>query len=90
MSVMRMMTNKFSHRSNMSFDSKCGNEKIISMIKEQSGSKFIQKKIEEKSPDFLYKLYEQIKPNLIDIINNHMVIMLFKNMLNFVIKRYYL
>ena len=70
MSVMRMITNKFSQKSNMSFDSKYGNEKIISMIKEQSGSKFIQKKIEEKSPDFLYKLYEQIKPNLIDIIND--------------------
>ena len=70
MPVMRMMTNKFTQNSTMSIDSKSGNEKIIAMIKDQSGSKFIQKKIEEKCPEFLYKLYEQIKGNLIDIIND--------------------
>ena len=70
MPVMRMMTNKFTQNSNISIDSKSGNEKIIAMIKDQSGSKFIQKKIEEKCPEFLYKLYEQIKGNLIDIIND--------------------
>ena len=69
-SLIKMMTNKFNSTSNISIDSKSGNEKIIAMIKEQSGSKFIQKKIEEKSPEFLYKLYEQIKTNLIDIIND--------------------
>ena len=40
------------------------------MIKDQSGSKIIQKKIEEKNPDFLYKLYENIKNNLYDIITD--------------------
>ena len=70
MPVMRMMTNKFTQSSNISIDSKSGNDKIIAMIKDQSGSKFIQKKIEEKSSEFLYKLYEQIKSNLIDIIND--------------------
>ena len=69
-SLIKMMTNKFNSTSNISIDSKSGNEKIIAMIKDQSGSKFIQKKIEEKSPEFLYKLYEQIKTNLIDIIND--------------------
>ena len=67
---MRMMTNKFTQSSNISIYSKSGNDKIIAMIKDQSGSKFIQKKIEEKSSEFLYKLYEQIKSNLIDIIND--------------------
>ena len=46
------------------------NSKIPSMIKDQSGSKIIQKKIEEKNPDFLYKLYENIKNNLYDIITD--------------------
>ena len=40
------------------------------MMKNQKGSKYIQKKIEEKSPEFLYKLYEQIKNNLFDIMTN--------------------
>ena len=40
------------------------------MMKNQKGSKYIQKKIEEKSPEFLYKLYEQIKINLFDIMTN--------------------
>ena len=46
------------------------NEKLISMIKSQNGSKSIQKKIEEKSNDFASKLYEQIKYNLFEIIND--------------------
>ena len=40
------------------------------MFKEQKGAKYIQKKIEEKNPDFLFKLYEQIKNNLYDIMTN--------------------
>jgi hypothetical protein len=40
------------------------------MLKDQKGSKLIQKKIEEKSPEFLYKLYEQIKNNLFDIMTD--------------------
>ena len=40
------------------------------MIKSQNGSKSIQKKIEEKSSDFCSKLYEQIKNNLFEIIND--------------------
>ena len=46
------------------------NEKIKYMLKDQNGSKYIQKKIEEKSPEFLHKLYEQIKNNLYDIITD--------------------
>ena len=45
-------------------------ENLKLMLKDQKGSKFIQKKIEEKSSDFLYKLYEQIKNNLFDIITD--------------------
>ena len=40
------------------------------MLKDQKGSKFFQKKIEEKSTDFLYKLYEQIKNNLQEIMTD--------------------
>lgn len=40
------------------------------MIKDQNKNKYIQKKIEEKSPKFLYKLYQQMKHNLYDIIND--------------------
>ena len=40
------------------------------MIKDQKGSKLIKKKIEEKSPDFLNKLYEQIKNNLKEIMTD--------------------
>jgi flagellar biosynthesis regulator FlbT len=40
------------------------------MIKSQSGSKSIQKKIEEKQNEFTTKLYEQIKNNLVEIIND--------------------
>ena len=46
------------------------NEKMKIMLKDQNGSKYIQKKIEEKSPEFLHKLYEQIKNNLFDIITD--------------------
>ena len=46
------------------------NEKLISIIKSQAGSKSIQKKIEEKSQDFTSKIYEQIKYNLLEIIND--------------------
>ena len=46
------------------------NEKLILMIKSQNGSKSIQKKIEEKSNDFTSKLYDQIKYNLLEVIND--------------------
>ena len=46
------------------------NEKLVLMIKSQSGSKSIQKKIEEKQNEFTTKLYEQIKNNLVEIIND--------------------
>ena len=45
-------------------------ENIILMLKDQKGSKYIQKKIDEKSSDFLNKLYEQIKNNLFDIMTD--------------------
>ena len=50
--------------------SKNYNEKLVLMIKSQSGSKSIQKKIEEKQNEFATKLYEQIKNNLVEIIND--------------------
>jgi hypothetical protein len=46
------------------------NEKVISMIKDKNKNKIIQKKIEEKSATFLRNLYQQIKHNLYDIIND--------------------
>ena len=46
------------------------NDKVISMIKDQNKNKYIQKKIEEKSPKFLYKLYQQMKSHLYEIIND--------------------
>ena len=45
------------------------NLKLI-MLKDQKGSKLLQKKIDEKSPEFLYKLYDQIKNNLFDIMTD--------------------
>ena len=45
-------------------------ENLTLMIKDQKGSKFIQKKIDEKSSEFLNKLYEQIKNNLFDIMTD--------------------
>ena len=55
---------------NKNEDTKPQNHKIHNMIKDQSGSKIIQKKIEEKNPEFLYKLYDNIKNNLYDIITD--------------------
>ena len=46
------------------------NEKLVLMIKSQNGSKSIQKKIEEKNNEFTSKLFEQIKNNLVEIIND--------------------
>ena len=59
------MKTKIREDSNRSY-----NENLQLMLKDQKGSKYIQKKIEEKSPDFLYKLYDQIKNNLYDIMTN--------------------
>lgn len=44
--------------------------KMLAMIKDQNGSKIIQKKIEEKNNDFLSKLFDNIKNNLYDIITD--------------------
>ena len=46
------------------------NEKMIAMIKDKNNNKNIQKKIEEKSPSFLHKLYKDIKYDLYDIMND--------------------
>ena len=46
------------------------NDKVISMIKDQNKNKYIQKKIEEKNTAFLHKLYQQMKHNLYEIIND--------------------
>ena len=46
------------------------NENTKIMLKDQKGSKYMQKKIEEKSPEFLNKLYEQIKNNLFEIMTD--------------------
>ena len=46
------------------------NESWRIMLKDQKGSKYIQKKIEEKSPEFLNKLYEKIKNNLQEIMTD--------------------
>lgn len=59
------MKTKMREDSNRSY-----NENLKLMLKDQKGSKFIQKKIEEKSHDFLFNLYEQIKNNLYDIMTN--------------------
>ena len=45
-------------------------DSMLLMIKDPIGNKRIQKKIEEKSPKFLYELYQQIKKNLYDIMND--------------------
>ena len=63
-------SNKNNHKNNYQEKIKNYNEKFILMIKSQNGSKSIQKKIEEKSNDFSSKLYEQIKYNLNEIIND--------------------
>ena len=46
------------------------NESIRMMLKDQKGSKFIQKRIEEKSSEFLNKLYEKMKNNLFEIMTD--------------------
>ena len=46
------------------------NESWRIMLKDQKGSKYIQKKIDEKSPEFLNKLYEQIQNNLHEIMTD--------------------
>lgn len=46
------------------------NESWRIMLKDQKGSKYVQKKIEEKSPEFLNKLYEKIKNNLQEIMTD--------------------
>ena len=46
------------------------NDNLKFMLKDQKNSKYLQKKIEEKSPEFLYKLYEQMKNNLFDIMTD--------------------
>ena len=63
-------SNKINHKSNNKEKIKNYNEKLILTIKSQNGSKAIQKKIEEKTTDFTSKLYEQIKYNLLEIIND--------------------
>jgi pumilio RNA-binding family len=45
-------------------------ENIRLMLKDQKGSKYFQKKIEEKSPEFLAKLYEKIKNHLFEIMTD--------------------
>ena len=46
------------------------NESWRIMLKDQKGSKYVKKKIEEKSPEFLNKLYEKIKNNLQEIMTD--------------------
>ena len=55
---------------NSNYRNKSYNNKLLLMLKDQKGSKFIQRKIEEKSSEFIYKLYEQIKNNLFDIMTD--------------------
>ena len=63
--------NMFNMRIKMKDDiNKSYNDNLKLMLKDQKNSKFIQKKIEEKSPEFLYKLYEQMKNNLFDIMTD--------------------
>ena len=60
--------NKYQNNSSNKIKTKPDN--LLYMIKDQIGNKRIQKKIEEKSPKFLYELYQQIKKNLYEIIND--------------------
>ncbi len=63
--------NMYNMRIKMKDDiNKSYNDNLKLMLKDQKNSKFIQKKIEEKSPEFLYKLYEQMKSNLFDIMTD--------------------
>ena len=69
-SVQSLNNNKYNtinnYRNNMHLKikddiNKSYNDNLKLMLKDQKSSKYIQKKIEEKSPEFLYKLYEQMK-----------------------------
>ena len=63
--------NMYNMRIKMKDDiNKSYNDNLKLMLKDQKNSKYIQKKIEEKSPEFLYKLYEQMKNNLFDIMTD--------------------
>jgi hypothetical protein len=63
--------NMYNMRTKMKDDiNKSYNDNLKLMLKDQKNSKYIQKKIEEKSPEFLYKLYEQMKNNLFDIMTD--------------------
>ena len=78
-SVQSLNNNKYNtinnYRNNMHLKikddiNKSYNDNLKLMLKDQKSSKYIQKKIEEKSPEFLYKLYEQMKNNLYDIMTD--------------------
>ena len=58
------------NNTNAASSSKTFSNKMLAMIKDQNGSKIIQKKIEEKNSDFLNKLFDNIKNNLYDIITD--------------------
>jgi len=45
-------------------------ENVFLYIRDQQGCRVLQKKIEERNKDFLYKFYEKVQNNLIDIIND--------------------
>ena len=63
--------NMYNMRTKMKDDiNKSYNDNLKLMLKDQKSSKYIQKKIEEKSPEFLFKLYEQMKNNLFDIMTD--------------------
>ena len=64
------MNKNYPYNMKMKDENKNYNENIKLMLKEQKGSKFIQKKIDEKSSEYLYKLYEQIKNSLFDIMTD--------------------
>ena len=63
----KMSNNNKNNNNKMSYNN---NDKVIAMIKDQNKNKYIQKKIEEKSTNFLHKLYQQMKHNLYEIIND--------------------
>ena len=62
--------NNNNNTNNTSSNNKMFSNKMLAMIKDQNGSKIIQKKIEEKNNDFLNKLFDNIKNNLYDIITD--------------------
>ena len=67
---MNKNNNKNNYKINYKEKIKNYQEKLLLIIKSQNGSKSIQKKIEEKSKEYTRKLYEQIKNNLFEIIND--------------------